>query len=376
MPVNYEQLRNQMKTAGKTLKLRQDACSRAAEQYETALMKEARSADLRDRISAALTEKPDIRCAVPLEEPVDSVHSLIPMPTAKIRLLACDGSQITPSRHDEISFGLINTAVVEYIIHSGEAPRISTKTELLPFDDLPTEDMVGVRRDAAEKKALAETAVAFGRDMTTFAFCDGPLELFSKTPEVKEYEKFRKIYLDALTDLASVKVPAVGYIDRPGSDPVLQMLDLADHKRESAESKTHANDSMLFSRLLQPGERSAVFALHSASNQELAADLQTCFFYMNIGRTGHPYISRVEFPAWAVNGAVPDLLHAVLNEQCRLLGGHPYPFILHRAHECAVVTTAEKEEIKGLLLREMTANGMNIPEKSNKQIAKDNSRLG
>ena len=29
------------------------------------------------------------------------------------------------------------------------------------------------------------------------------------------------------------------------------------------------------------------------------------------------------------------------------------------------------EEIKGLLLREMAASGLNIPEKSNKQIAKD-----
>ena len=113
----------------------------------------------------------------------------------KIRLLACDGSQITPSRHDEISCGLINTAVVEYIIHSGRTPQISTSTELLPFDDLPTEDMVGVRRDAAEKKALAETAADSAQGMTTFAVCDGPLELFSKTPEVKEYEKFRKILL-------------------------------------------------------------------------------------------------------------------------------------------------------------------------------------
>ena len=76
-------------------------------------------------------------------------------------------------------------------------------------------------------------------------------------------------------------------------------------------------------------------------------------------------------PAWAAEGEIPDLLHAVLVEQCRVLGGHPYPFILHRAHESAVITYAEKEEVKGLLLREMAANGMNVPEKSNKQIAKD-----
>ena len=373
MPVNYEQLRSQMKTAGTTLKLRQDAFSRAAEQYEAVLRREAGSADLKERVEAALAEKPDLRCAVPMEGPADNVYPPLPVPPDRIRLLACDGSQITPSRHDEISFGLINTAVVEDIIHSGKAPQISTKTELLPFEDLPTEDMVGVRRDAAEKKALAEAA-ASETDLLTFAFCDGPLELFSKTPEVKEYEKFRKIYVNALAELSAVKVPVVGYIDRPGSDPVLQMLDLLDKTQGKEAPKTRGNDSMLFSRLLKPGERSAVFGLHSASNRELAEDLRACFFYMNIGRAGHPYISRVEFPAWAANGTAPELLHAVLYEQCRLLGGHPYPFILHRAHECAVVTAAEKEEIKGLLLREMAASGLNIPEKSNKQIAKDHMK--
>ncbi|MBQ6502386.1 MAG: hypothetical protein IJI57_00560, partial [Flexilinea sp.] len=71
------------------------------------------------------------------------------------------------------------------------------------------------------------------------------------------------------------------------------------------------------------------------------------------------------------DSAVTDLLHAVLIQQCSILSGHPYPFILHRAHESAVVTLAEKEEIKNLLLREMALNGLTPPEKSNKQIAKD-----
>ena len=346
MPVNYEQLRSQVKKAGTTLKLRQDAFSRAAEEYEAALRKEARSADLRERVAAALSAGPDIRCALPMEEPADSVHPLLSMPPFRIRLLACDGSQITPSRHDEISFGLINTAVVEFIAHSGETPRIRTKTELLPFDDLPTEDMVGVRRDAAEKETLAEAATASERDMVTFAFCDGPLELFGKTPEMTEYDRFRKLYIEALTALADANVPAVGYIDRPGSDPVLQMLDLLDTERDRKTRKPRGTDSLVFNRLLKPGERSAVFGLNSASNRELPEELRTCFFYMNIGRPGHPYISRVEFPARSVEKNTLDLLHAVLIEQCRLLGGHPYPFILHRAHECAVVTMAERKRSK------------------------------
>ena len=59
MPVNYEQLRSQMKAAGKVLKLRQDAFGRAAEHYASALEREARSDGLQERVEALLSEKPE-----------------------------------------------------------------------------------------------------------------------------------------------------------------------------------------------------------------------------------------------------------------------------------------------------------------------------
>ena len=124
--------------------------------------------------------------------------------------------------------------------------------------------------------------------MVTFALCDGPLELFGKTPEMTEYDRFRKIYVEALTMLADADIPAVGYIDRPGSDPVLQMLDLLNTERNRKDRKSHGTDSLVFSHMLGPGARSAVFGLNSASNRELTEELRTCFFYMNIGRPGHP----------------------------------------------------------------------------------------
>ena len=298
MPVNYEQLHTQMKDAGKTLRLRHDAFSRAANQYETQLRAEAGSEDLRERIEGLLASRPELRCAIPGSESIDAVYSLPPLPPVQIRLLACDGSQISPSRHDEISFGLINTAVVEFIINSGETPRIITRTRLLPFDDLPSENLLGVQRDAAEKRFLAETAAASGREIPVFALSDGPLELFTDTPEMKGQELLKAEYLEALTVLAAVRIPAAGYIDRPRSDPVIRMLDLLRTGSGQEEKNPGADDSMIFSKLLAPGERSAIFAMNSRLNRELPDELRLCFFYMNIGRPGHPYICRVELPAW------------------------------------------------------------------------------
>ena len=371
MPVNYEQLRTQMKDAGKTLRLRHDAFSRAAEQYEKQLLAEAGSGTLRERLETALADKSETRCALPMTEAIDAVHPLPPMPPVQIRLLACDGSQISPSRHDEISFGLINAAVIEIITHSGKTPRIITRTKLLPFDDLPSENLLGVQRDAAEKRFLAETAAAAGKEIPVFALCDGPLELFTDTPDMKDQDLLKAEYLEALSQLARSRIPAVGYIDRPRSDPVLRMLDLLRGKGDKESKNIGADDSMIFSRLLGPGERSAIFGMNSRLNRELNDEMKLCFFYLNIGKAGRPYICRVELPAWAADETIADMLHGELIEQCRILGGHPYPFILHRAYECAVVTFAEKEEVKSMLLREMAANGLTPPEKSNKQIAKD-----
>ncbi|HEX9013128.1 MAG TPA: DNA double-strand break repair nuclease NurA, partial [Anaerolineaceae bacterium] len=85
-----------------------------------------------------------------------------------------------------------------------------------------------------------------------------------------------------------------------------------------------------------------------------------------------PYLARVELPAWVAEDAqAVDLLHAALVSQSRVLGARPYPYALHRAHEVAVVSLAEKDQLEQMLLAEMARRGMPPGEKSNKQIHKD-----
>ena len=42
---------------------------------------------------------------------------------------------------------------------------------------------------------------------------------------MKGQEQLKAEYLEALTQLASARIPAAGYIDRPRFDPVIRMLD-------------------------------------------------------------------------------------------------------------------------------------------------------
>ena len=124
--------------------------------------------------------------------------------------------------------------------------------------------------------------------------------------------------------------------------------------------------------LLEPGERSAVFAIQSKSEKYYTGLLGLHFFYLNVGTQRHPWPVRVEIPKWVADD--PDklnLLHAVLVDQCRMMGSKPYPYLLHRAHEIAVVKQDEKYQVEQMLAGELRRQGEQMDEISNKQSAKD-----
>jgi hypothetical protein len=128
-------------------------------------------------------------------------------------------------------------------------------------------------------------------------------------------------------------------------------------------------------QLLKPGQRSAVFQLRSGSDELYKGSLSLHFFYLNVSDSEkYPQIARVEIPQWVALS--PDLLnslHAVLIQQCRIMSSKPYPYILHRAHETAVVKHQEKEYIEQMLQQDTWRNNMVPGESSNKAAGKASS---
>ncbi|MBV5347240.1 DNA double-strand break repair nuclease NurA, partial [bacterium] len=95
-------------------------------------------------------------------------------------------------------------------------------------------------------------------------------------------------------------------------------------------------------------------------------------FYLNVGTEGHPWPVRVEIPKWVADDKSKlDLLHGVLVKQCRMMGSKPYPYLLHRAHETAVVKMEEKQQIEQMLAMELRNQSEEMDEGSYKQSAKD-----
>ena len=112
--------------------------------------------------------------------------------------------------------------------------------------------------------------------------------------------------------------------------------------------------------------------MQSGSRPHYTGDLALHFFYLNVGDEKHPSLVRVEIPKWvAADERSLNLLHAALLDQCRLLGARPYPYLLHRAHEIAVVKFEEKQQVEQMLELELRKSGGEVDEKSAKQSAKD-----
>jgi hypothetical protein len=126
--------------------------------------------------------------------------------------------------------------------------------------------------------------------------------------------------------------------------------------------------------LLAPGERSAVFEVQTrfaGIYRRRSESFAPHFFYLNVGREGHPWLARVELLGWVAADPVKlNDLHAVLVHQCSLLGTHPYPYALHRAHEIARVTPDEKAQLDMMIANELRKHGIGA-EESQKQSLKN-----
>ncbi|PWH12500.1 MAG: hypothetical protein DDG60_12845 [Anaerolineae bacterium] len=391
MSVDFQQVYQKIREIGQTAQQRKKTLEERRKYARFLLELHADNVPgLRQQVEAALGVDPALRCAVPHNEPLDT-HLPPPALPKNAILIAADGSQINPDRHAAVQFGLINVGGITMQLSSGETTQIFTHSQLLFDDELftaagnpLTEGMVALRRDLLERAALDKLAASFPNDQPIITFTDGPMELWGNAggEDGQEYHQALQEYLGVLSRLQQRGVVTAGYVEKPGSDLVVRLLELAELDVTQIENlRTHhplrgVTDRWLFGErkapLLQPGERSAVFEIQTKNEKHYSGALSLHFFYLNVGTEGHPWPVRVEIPRWvAEDGEKLGWLHAMLIEQCRMMGARPYPYLLHRAHECAVVSLEEKHHIEQMLLAELRRAGSETDELSYKQSAKD-----
>jgi hypothetical protein len=384
--LDFQALVQQVKQLGESAPLREKRLQERLQTALTLLQKNATSLPLlRQKVQQFVSQvESTLRCAVPVDQPLTFRQLPTKQPILGT-LIAADGSQINPDRHAAVDFCLINAGAITLQLGSSEAPKTTIRSQLL-YDEalytrsgILTEQMVALMRDLEERKLLAELAAKLPPPV--FTLTDGPLELWAGREgarEAREYQQRFEQYLQALKQLHALEAVTAGYVDRPRADLVIRLLEIAQLPVEQWSSAATmrplrgVTDVNLFARLLAPHERSAVFRIQSPSARLYPDELALHFFYLNVGRENRPYLARVEIPAWVVHTpGMLDQLHALLVHQCQQMGAHPYPYLLHRSHEVARVSRAEKEQLENMIQLELRRCGIRLREKSSKQMAKE-----
>jgi len=383
MALNFQQVFERIRQIG--------LGARARQETQDSMRKHARSLldawadkteDLNVKLERARQADPSLRCAIPLAE---KLNASCPEPAnpRPATLLAADGSQILPDRHSALQYSLVNVGAIAMQADSAVAPEVFTDSHLLFGDELftetgmLTEEAIQQQRDIAERRKLLELAPGFPAPV--LALTDGPVELWgAKGAGEDDYRRNLEFHKSILSQLQARNVTVAGYVDKPAADLVIRLLEIAQLSRDEEFKnirKEHnlrgVTDRWLYG-FLPAGHRSAVLGLQSSSRSHYSGDLALHFFYLNVGEAKHPWLVRVEIPGWVASDTDKlDLLHWALLKQCRIMGARPYPYILHRAHEIAVVKFEEKKQVEQMLELELRQAGSEIDEESNKQSAKN-----
>ena len=340
---------------------------------------------LRDKALEAAALDPYFRAALPTDEPLNQSFPLPDLP-AHATVIAADGSQINPDRHLGIDYCLVNVGAIQMALNDPSPPATTIKSELFYGEEVFSmqEKIVALIRDMREREILAELAEDVSGPVITIT--DGPIELWGREvalaeAEQEEEKNYFERYMKALHRLYNLQAVTAGYVDKPRSDLVVRLLEIAPENKpvkDAGKNRWLRNipDTKILEPWIEPGARSAIFGLLSRSSKRYQNQFALHFFYLNVSLDPDKrMLARIEIPAWvAQNPVMVDALHAVLVHHCQVVPTRRYPYALTRADETAVVSRDEKTQVDNMIAVQLRQRGLGVDEKSEKQYSKEAAR--
>jgi hypothetical protein len=231
-------------------------------------------------------------------------------------------------------------------------------------------------RDVREREILAELAKRAVGPVITLT--DGPIELFVRSQVQSREEAFKKRYFGALKRLRQREAITAGYVDRPRTALLTNLLEIAPREIQPKDANEQnilsgLLDTDVLEKVIKPGERSAIFGMLTRSSREYRDEFGLHFFYLNVStREDKPILAKVDLPAWVVaSPEMVDALHAALVSQCLIMQSSRHPYVLARADEIAVVSLKDREKVTDMISQALISRGLAVIEKSPKQLGKD-----
>lgn len=340
--------------------------------------------------TAQVRSKVTFLVAEPIE-PIDRTYTVAAINPAH-SVIATDGSQITPSHHEIAYCYLINVGKVCLHYGTGKRPLLDSQPEVFYKEEdlfgpwgLDMEECLAIRRSRAETEVLADLAVEHGVvPGPSVALVDGSL-IHWQLEQVSA--KYQKVILEpviaAWERLREHRIPVAGYISssRAGDGNNFLRLQLCPHPEPDCDRHCAGNtgrgapcgslhslsDRRLWETILQPGERSGLWASTSRILEHYGPH-RVYFCYLHT----RAEVARIEMPGWvALNDELRErVLGACLSQVEK---GFGYPVALAEAHNQAVVRGGDRARFFTMLEDELVRAGLKDVRVSRKEARKRGS---
>ena len=338
-------------------------------------------------------------------EPLSTRIQLQPPPTTHT-VLATDGSQIAPNHHEIAYCYLINVGRV--MLHYGQSrhPLLDSLPEVFyrPEDlyesrqwGIRTEEWMGYRRTVSEATVLADLAVTERvpppkNPVPILAMVDGSLIYwFLDGLPTEARDRILNPILEAWNRLRLAGVPLMGYLSASRSSEAINFLRLQACPHPEPNCNTHCpytgffetsgkpkrapcqvfdplRDTVLWSVLLEPGQRGPLWRSSSPILQLYGITQQMYFCHVHVGAE----VARIDLPAWVAEDS--KLLDSALSMMLgQVMKGYGYPVSLAESHNQAVVRGGDRNRFFALLEQQMIRSGLKNVGTSYKETRKRGS---
>ncbi|HKJ27236.1 MAG TPA: DNA double-strand break repair nuclease NurA, partial [Anaerolineales bacterium] len=232
MPLDFQEVRKQIKEFAEGVPAREEKLRSLLDTARGLLTRYAlEGAYLRDKIERAANLNTYFRSAIPTDEALNETFPLPELP-GRVTVIAADGSQINPDRHLGIEYCLVNVGAIQMVLGEPAPPETIIQTQLFYGDEVFSmqEKVVALIRDMREREVLAELAEPISGPIITMT--DGPIELWGKevamaAQEEEEEKNYFERHMKALHKLYTMKAATAGYVDKPRSDLLVRLLEIA-----------------------------------------------------------------------------------------------------------------------------------------------------
>lgn len=282
--------------------------------------------------------------------PISTVYTVAPL-YEPYQVIAIDGSQIYPDRHQGSSCYLINIGGIYVRYYHDPSVQFDAKPYVYSGrteDELADNpmDVVNAKRQELELQTGFEWAMRlFGtlQGKEVFLF-DGSLifwHLASYSVTLREY--YTERYLGLMYQLYQKGILHGGYISLPKSKELVNLIrvELCHFVIEGCvdyKEVDHIVDTTVAHFFLKPGQRTTLFKSNAVICKSYPDVLVPHFCYLHVGTE----IVRIEVPAWiAADQEKMDTVARIMYDQASK--GDGYPVVLAEAHEQAVVKGPDRE---------------------------------